>query len=184
MLSADLLLFQAVNATPATPEAVVALARLVSEVLPVALGCLLGFGLLAGALPLRRALVRSLAALALAWLAVTALRWAWPLPRPAQIGLGFQWLAHTGRAGFPSMHTACMFALAASLGLSRPGTPGWRLLVAAGWALALLMAWSRLCLGVHFPSDVLGGALAGAGSAWLASRAVLGTLPRLQLRRL
>ena len=31
---------------------------------------------------------------------------------------------------------------------------------------ALLVAWSRIALGLHFPRDVLAGALLGAACAW------------------
>ncbi len=32
--------------------------------------------------------------------------------------------------------------------------------------LAALVAWSRVCLGLHFPSDALAGAALGGVSAW------------------
>jgi undecaprenyl-diphosphatase len=58
-------------------------------------------------------------------------------------------------ASFPSGHATTAFALATLLSLWYPrGTAG---LV----ALAALVGWSRVVLGSHFPSDVLGGAILG-----------------------
>jgi undecaprenyl-diphosphatase len=43
------------------------------------------------------------------------------------------------------------------------------LLIGTAMALSALVAWSRVLLGVHFPSDVLAGWLGGAGWAFLAA---------------
>ena len=44
----------------------------------------------------------------------------------------------------------------------------WTVIVAA-MAIGLMVAWSRVLLGVHFPSDVIAGWLGGAGWAFLAA---------------
>ena len=44
-------------------------------------------------------------------------------------------------------------------------------LMVLAFALAVLMAWSRVCLGLHFPSDVVAGAVIGAACAWLGWKA-------------
>jgi len=121
---------------------------------------------LRGGATARRGVLLCLAALALAWCTAHAMRWALPMPRPAQLGMGIQWEAHGLRPGFPSMHAACAFAVAmhASLHARRPTA-------LAAWVAALLVAWSRLCLGVHFPSDVLAGLLVGTASAQLVALA-------------
>jgi membrane-associated phospholipid phosphatase len=64
---------------------------------------------------------------------------------------------------FPSGHTSSAFALATSLSLSYPR---WYV-IASSYTYASTVAFSRMDLGVHYPSDVLAGALVGAGSAWL-----------------
>lgn len=67
---------------------------------------------------------------------------------------------------FPSGHTTAAFACAMVLYRMLPGKYG-----AAAMALAALIAYSRLYLGVHYPSDVIGGFLmAWAGSAAVLSR--------------
>jgi len=68
-----------------------------------------------------------------------------------------------GSPSFPSGHTSGAFALATSLTLSYPK---WYVIVPA-YSWAGTVAYSRMYLGVHYPSDVLAGALIGAGSAWL-----------------
>ncbi|HQQ69263.1 MAG TPA: phosphatase PAP2 family protein [Alicycliphilus sp.] len=166
MFELDRILFLAANATPDTPHALVQLAIFTSNLLPWLALCALSVAYVRGAAPLRRALLLCLASMALTWCATQAIRWAFPMPRPAQLGLGMQWVAHGIRPGFPSMHMASASALAMALTLWAP-----RRLALGAWACALLMGWSRLCLGVHFPSDVLAGALTGSGCALLAALA-------------
>jgi membrane-associated phospholipid phosphatase len=68
-----------------------------------------------------------------------------------------------GSPSFPSGHTSGSFALATSLSLTYPK---WYVIVPT-WSWAGTVAYSRMHLGVHYPSDVLAGAVIGAGSAWL-----------------
>jgi undecaprenyl-diphosphatase len=82
---------------------------------------------------------------------------------------------------FPSGHACGAFAVALFLVvvLRSTGVPGWRpasvrLLQTGMLVVAAGVAWSRVRLGVHYPSDVAAGALLGSAvgsyAAWLFSR--------------
>lgn len=68
-----------------------------------------------------------------------------------------------GTPSFPSGHTSGAFAAATSVSLAYPK---WYIIVPS-YAWAGTVAYSRMDLGVHYPSDVLAGALIGTGSAYL-----------------
>lgn len=86
----------------------------------------------------------------------------WFHPRPFMLGLGQNFLAHAPGASFPSDHASGMFAMAFALILVSLYRTGLVML-----ALALLVSWARVYLGVHFPFDILGGCLVGLLSACL-----------------
>lgn len=65
---------------------------------------------------------------------------------------------------FPSGHTSTAFATATTLSLE---FKKWYVVVPA-YAWAAGVGYSRMYLGEHYPTDVLAGAVVGAGSAWLS----------------
>lgn len=71
--------------------------------------------------------------------------------------------ADVGKYSFPSGHTSTAFATATALTLS---TKKWYVAVPS-YAYACAVGYSRMRLGVHFPSDVLGGMVIGIGSSLL-----------------
>jgi len=73
---------------------------------------------------------------------------------------------------FPSGHAAMAAAYALAGSRMLPGS-AW-----VWWPLAAIVAVSRVYLGVHWPSDVIGGALIGLACAWF----VLGGRPTPDLR--
>ena len=86
-------------------------------------------------------------------------------PRPCWLDESVQLLIATPKDfSFPSGHTAASFA--AVFALRASGSPLWKpaLVLAAG------IAFSRLYLYVHWPTDVLGGILVGAAAGWAGAR--------------
>jgi undecaprenyl-diphosphatase len=115
----------------------------------------------------RRAAVAAAASLALALLVTHLLAGVVDRPRPfvAHPGTIHAFLAHAADPGFPSEHSAAAFAIATAVAL-RVRSWGAILIV-----LAAVLAAGRVFLGVHYPSDVLVGAIIGACMAalcWIA----------------
>lgn len=71
-------------------------------------------------------------------------------------------LSSGGDSSFPSGHTMEAFAMAAAIAclVSKK-----RLMIAV-YLWAMLVAYSRMALGVHYPSDVLAGILFGTITGW------------------
>jgi len=103
----------------------------------------------------------AVAALALSDVGTNLIKAALHRTRPCHVIPDVHLLAGCTRSfSLPSNHASNMFALAAVgwLGLRR-----WR------WGLALLaagVAYSRVYLGVHYPADVLAGAVWGGALGW------------------
>ncbi len=93
----------------------------------------------------------------------TTLKFAIDRDRPFVTYPDIQKLTSAGSPSFPSGHTSEAFATATSLSIA---FPKWYV-IAPSFLWASAAGYSRMHLGVHYPSDVLVGALIGSGSAWL-----------------
>lgn len=113
----------------------------------------------------------TLAAAAVAALAAHALAGALNLPRPFAAGLSPSYIEHGARGSLPSAHASVMFTVALVLCLR----PALRKVGLAVFVIALVTAWARIYVGVHFPLDIAAGlALAAVVTAlfWALSMAV------------
>ena len=85
--------------------------------------------------------------------------WLRPRPYVAHPGDAHLFIAPSGDPSFPSDHATAAFAIAVSIFLRH------RKAGVLALALATIVALSRVVVGTHYPSDVLGGALIGTLAA-------------------
>jgi undecaprenyl-diphosphatase len=89
-------------------------------------------------------------------------------PRPT-VEMGAIILTNPGNYSFPSTHTTLAFAMAYILSREEPKLRRWF------YTLAICISFSRIYLGVHYPVDVVCGAILGTVIGWasfLLGRAV------------
>ena len=93
------------------------------------------------------------------WALALALKPVFEVPRPEAV----RFVTCTTGYSMPSGHSLMSFALATFL---HPRAGKYKLLV---WAFAITVSLSRIFIGVHYPSDVIVGALIGCivGFFWL-----------------
>jgi undecaprenyl-diphosphatase len=83
----------------------------------------------------------------------------WDRPRPFEAHHVHLFVSASTDPSFPSDHATAAFAIAVAL-LLRTRRVGWIALT-----MAIVVSVSRIAVGVHYPSDVLGGALIGSLAA-------------------
>lgn len=102
----------------------------------------------------REAAVKALAATACALALNALIGLLWYHARPFVGGTGHVFLHHAPDSSFPSDHATIMFTAALVLAASRSAAP--RRFGMALLPLALVVAWARIFLGVHWALDMLG----------------------------
>ena len=86
--------------------------------------------------------------------------------RPYEVIAGLECIVGRAHdASFPSGHTSASFASAVALFRQIPRKYGVPLLI-----LAALIAFSRLYVGIHYPTDVLAGLVIGIALGWFGSK--------------
>jgi len=92
-----------------------------------------------------------------------------PSHEPALIGLVHLSKAGAGGMyGFVSSHTSNAIGMAVFLALVLDKSFNWLKITVFIWAI--LVAYSRIYNGVHYPGDVLGGAILGIVISWLMAK--------------
>jgi undecaprenyl-diphosphatase len=116
-----------------------------------------------GSTAARRGVVAAVIATGIALLVAHGITLLWDRPRPfeAHPNATHLFISHGRDASFPSDHATGSFAIAVSLLLRM------RKIGLAALVLATIIAFARVAVGVHYPSDVLGGALIGTAAALL-----------------
>lgn len=173
-MSLDSALFLSINGTAASPHWLAALAFFATNYLPLLVAGAVAGAVITGDHPSRQRVLRMLLAMAIAWLLTGLVRHFFAVDRPFVAGLGTQWLPHAATPSFPSAHSSVAFALATVVMLTTRQVH-WAMVAICA---ALWVAWSRVYLGVHYPSDVLAGALVGAASGWLVCRHAVSRPPQ------
>lgn len=110
---------------------------------------------------LRRNALLLIMPVALSAIVANILKYIIDSPRPFVIYPFIVKLSSGGSPSFPSGHTADAFAFAVAVCLVYPK---WYTII-PGLIWASLVGYSRMSLGVHFPSDVLAGAIIGSAFA-------------------
>ena len=107
---------------------------------------------------------QTIAGLGINYVASFGIKYAVNRPRPYATYTYIENYRFNKDPSFPSGHTSFAFNTATSLVLL---CPEWYVAVPAyGWAAAV--GYSRMHLGMHYPTDVIAGAITGAGASWLA----------------
>lgn len=97
-------------------------------------------------------------AVAIAAIVANIIKFSLDTPRPYEIYPFIEKLSSGGSPSFPSGHTTDAFAFAVAAGLVYSK---WYILL-PGLIWATLVGISRMWLGVHYPSDVIAGAILGS----------------------
>jgi len=115
----------------------------------------------------REAAVRAFLAAVIALTINKLIGLAWFHPRPFMAEVGQSFLFHAPDSSFPSDHGTSMFsvALALAFGSLREG----RRFGVALLALGMVVAWSRVFLGVHWPLDMAGALVTSSIAAVLVN---------------
>lgn len=119
-----------------------------------------------GAGPRREVALRAFLAAACALTLNALIGQLWYSPRPFVAEVGHTFMFHDPDSSFPSDHATSIFSVALVLAFSR--VPLARGLGLVMLPLALVVAWSRIYLGVHWPKDMAGALVVSAAMAALA----------------
>jgi len=143
--------FESINAPQNAPELVVSIAKFFAVDLLYALPIFLLLYWFFGNEAKKEVVLKSIFVMFISLCVGQIVLTLFPHPRPFTLGLGSALLYHTPNSSFPSHHMTFFCSVTISFFLAKNYTFGVILSV-----LSLLVAWSRIYLGVHFPFDMVG----------------------------
>jgi undecaprenyl-diphosphatase len=161
MQNLNLILFSAINAGTAPQPGVVKLAIFAADWLVYVIPALLLLSWLFGTRPTRRQAIEAGLGACVALALAQVFSHVWFSPRPFMAGVGTQLIPHAPDGSFPSDHMTFVWSIAVGMligGSTR--TTGFLMAVCA-----MLIAWGRIYVGVHWPFDMAGGMLVGTAGA-------------------
>ena len=103
----------------------------------------------------------------LGWLSTLIVKTVVAEPRPTTAGLAHVLHVNPATLSYPSGHVVFAAALVTALAMVCRGTLSRTIVLVVGALFVLLVMWSRLYVGVHYGSDVVGGVLNGVAGVLL-----------------
>jgi undecaprenyl-diphosphatase len=122
---------------------------------------LLAAGLIRNDVPMKQNALYMASSTAVSYLLDYAIKQLVKRPRPFLTDLKLVPVYRPGEYSFPSGHTSSTFGMTTALWHAYP--KWWVIAPSVLWSTSV--GYSRMYLGVHYPTDVLGGAALGVGSA-------------------
>jgi membrane-associated phospholipid phosphatase len=113
--------------------------------------------------PLRIVFYKMLAVILVSALMSFTMKSIFTRERPFKSYPDIEKLSEAGNSSFPSGHSMEVFAIATAFSILIPK----RKFIIPVFIWASVVAYSRMALGVHYPSDVLAGIITGASIGWL-----------------
>lgn len=160
----NLHLFELINAAPGLAGWQLFTARVLAQWLIWLLPVAMCWAWVQGSQSARRELLQMMLSVVIALGVAQLVAHVWPQPRPFALHLGNQYLAHAHDPGLPSDHVTVFWSLAIAALMTRR----FELWALPLLAVGLMVGWSRVYLGVHFPYDIIAAlpvAVAGAALA-------------------
>jgi undecaprenyl-diphosphatase len=143
--------FQSINASANAPELVVNSAKFFAEYVLYALPLFFIFLWFFGTKAQKEIVLKSLLVIFISLCIGQLIIMFFPHPRPFMMGVGRTLIVHAPNASFPSHHMIFFSAVFISHFLAK----NYKISLIF-FILTLLVAWSRIYLGVHFPFDMIG----------------------------